>query len=195
MKSPQCCERPWGFGERHHDHTPAAVLAGEVYSRDLSVTCTFPMLIAWRRHGFEDTYRCSRPARTVAGSGLPVLYAGEGVEVALVGVGEGVEVLLGGLDLGVPHAFHHGLQVAAAGEEPGGVGVAEVVDPDSEVDAGGFDCGQPDPGAEGVARDGGASLRREEQVVVPDPVDLDVLGDGVSQAWRTPKVRGSLSLG
>lgn len=46
--------------------------------------------------------------------------AGEGVEVALVGVGEGVEVSLGGLDLGVAHSVHDGLEVGAAGEEPEG---------------------------------------------------------------------------
>jgi hypothetical protein len=56
--------------------------------------------------------------------------AGEGVEVALVGVWECVEVFLGGLDLGVAHAFHDGFEVGAAGEEPGGVSAAEVVDPD-----------------------------------------------------------------
>lgn len=108
--------------------------------------------------------------------GLAVLDAGEGVEVALVGVGQGVEVLLGGLDLGVPHPFHHGLQVRTAGQQPGGVGVAQVVDPDRVVDAGGFDCGQPDAGAEGVPGDRRAGLGGEEQVVVADPIGLDVCG-------------------
>ena len=72
---------------------------------------------------------------------IAVLNDGSGVEVALVGVGEGVQVLLGGLDLGVAHAFHDGLEVGAAGEQPGGVGVAQVVDPDGEVDAAGLDGG------------------------------------------------------
>jgi hypothetical protein len=45
----------------------------------------------------------------------------QGVEVLGVGVGEGVEVLLGGGDLGVAHAVHHGLEVGAASQEPGGV--------------------------------------------------------------------------
>jgi hypothetical protein len=49
-----------------------------------------------------------------------------------------VEVLLSGCDLGVAHAVHHGLEVGPAGEQPGGVGVAEVVDPDVEVDPGGL---------------------------------------------------------
>lgn len=40
--------------------------------------------------------------------------AGEGVEVALVGVGERVEVLLGGLDLGVAHPDHDRFQVGPA---------------------------------------------------------------------------------
>ena len=83
--------------------------------------------------------------------GLPTADAVEGVEVLGVGVGEGVEVFLGGGDLRVAHPVHHGLEVGPAGEEPGGVGVAEVVDADVEVDAGGFDGGSPDAGAEGVA--------------------------------------------
>jgi hypothetical protein len=67
-----------------------------------------------------------------------VLAAGpvEGVEVLGVGVGKGVQVFLGGGGLGMTHPVHHGLQVGAASEEPGGVGVAEVVDADVEVDAG-----------------------------------------------------------
>jgi hypothetical protein len=60
-----------------------------------------------------------------AGSGSRVWVgdAAVGVEVALFGVGECVEVFLGGLDKGVAHAVHHGAEVGAAGEEPGGVGV------------------------------------------------------------------------
>ena len=75
----------------------------------------------------RSAHRCRRP----------VLAAGpvQGVEVLGVGVGEGVEVLLGGGDLGVAHPVHDGLEVGAAGEEPGGVGVAEVVDADVEVDS------------------------------------------------------------
>ena len=84
----------------------------------------------------------------LTGAGATVLAAGpvQGVEVLGVGVGEGVEVFLGGGDLGVAHPVHHGSEVGAAGEEPGGVGVAEVVDADVEVDAGGFDGGSPDRG-------------------------------------------------
>jgi hypothetical protein len=76
-------------------------------------------------------------------AGGPALAADavEGVEVPLVGVGEGVEVFLGGGDLGVAHAVHDGFEVGASGEEPGGVGVAEVVDADVEVDAGRLDGG------------------------------------------------------
>ena len=62
-------------------------------------------------------------------------------EVALVGFGECVEVLLRGLDLGVADPFHHALEVRAAGEEPGGVGVAEVVDADGKAHAARRDCG------------------------------------------------------
>ena len=76
-------------------------------------------------------------------AGATVLAAGlvQGVEVLCVGVGEGVEVFLGGGDLGVAHAVHDGFEVGASGEEPGGVGVAEVVDADVEVDAGRLDGG------------------------------------------------------
>ena len=120
---------------------------------------------------------------------------GEGVEVALVGVGEGVEVFLGGLDLGVAHAVHDRFEVGAAGEEPGGVGVAEVVDADVEADAGGGDGGLPDAGAEGVPGDGGADLGGEEQVVASDLRVSIWAAMASSQVWRTPMVRGSLSLG
>ena len=110
------------------------------------------------------------------------LDAGEGVEVALVGVGEGVEVFLGGLDLGVAHAVHDGLEVGAAGEEPGGVGVAEVVDADVEVDAGGLDGGLPDAGAEGVAGDGGADPGTPAQLKqlhgIGDPLHTRLDPDG-----------------
>ncbi len=39
------------------------------------------------------------------------------------------------------HVVHDGFQVGAAGEEPGGVGVAEVVDADAEVDSEAFTAG------------------------------------------------------
>ena len=56
----------------------------------------------------------------------------------LLGIGQGVQVLLGGLDLAVPEAVHDGLEVGAAGEQPGCVGVAQVVHPDVEAEPGGF---------------------------------------------------------
>ena len=62
--------------------------------------------------------------RVVVGVGLPGADAVEGVEVFLVGIGQGMQVFLRGGDLGVPHPVHDGLEVGAAGEEPGGVGVA-----------------------------------------------------------------------
>ena len=120
---------------------------------------------------------------------------GERGQVLGVCVGGGVEVLLGGLDVGMSEAFHDGGEVGAAGEQPGGVGVAQVVDPNREVDPVRLNRRKPDPGKKGVARDRGTCLSREEKVVVPDPLGLDVFGDFSSQAWRTPKVRGSLSLG
>ena len=129
-------------------------------------------------------------------SGGRVADAVEGGEVLGVGVGEGVEVLLGGGDLGMTHAVHHRLEVGAAGEQPGGVGVAQVVDADVEVDARGGDGGSPDPGAEGVPGDGGAVAGGEQQVTGPEPP----VGDRSRRAGSTssggrPMVRGSLSLG
>jgi len=53
--------------------------------------------------------------------------------------GRWVEVLLGGGDLSVTHPVHDGFEVGAAGEQPGGVGVAQVVDAYVEVDPGCFD--------------------------------------------------------
>jgi hypothetical protein len=55
----------------------------------------------------------------------------EGVEGGVVVSGEGVEVLLGGADVAVAESFFDGLEVGAAGEEPGGVGVAQVVGADA----------------------------------------------------------------
>ena len=53
------------------------------------------------------------------------MECGEG---GVVGVGEGVEVALGGAEAAVAEAFADGFEVGAAGEHPGCVGVAEVVD-------------------------------------------------------------------
>jgi hypothetical protein len=107
--------------------------------------------------------------------------ASEGVEVLLVGFGERVQELLGCLDLRVPHPFHDALEVgsfgqqpAASSQQPGGVGVAQVVHPDREVDAGGGDGGLPNPGAEGVAGERAAGGGGEEQLVAADAVGFDV---------------------
>jgi hypothetical protein len=48
----------------------------------------------------------------------------EGVEGGVAGVGQGVQVLLGSAKAAVAEAFFDDLDVGAAGEEPGGVGVA-----------------------------------------------------------------------
>ena len=119
----------------------------------------------------------------------------ECTEVSLVGVGEGVEVFLGGLDLGVAESVHHALEVGAAGQEPGGVGVAEVVDADVEVDAAGFDGREPDVGAEAVAGDRRADLVVKSRSSRPICAVLMRSAMASSQSWRTPKVRDSLSLG
>ncbi|MDT5129782.1 MAG: hypothetical protein QOH54_5426 [Mycobacterium sp.] len=55
---------------------------------------------------------------------VPVPDGGECGEGGVVGFGQGVEVFLGGDDAAVPESFFDGLEVGAAGEEPGGVGVA-----------------------------------------------------------------------
>src|SRR5680860_1260345 len=95
-----------------------------------------------------------------AGAADPV----ECVEVLLVGVGQSMEVLLGGGDLGMTHTVHHGLEVGPSGEQPGGVSVAQVVDPYVEVHPRRGDGGSPDAGAEGVPREGGALAGGEQQV-------------------------------
>ena len=101
----------------------------------------------------------------------------EGGEVLGVGVGEGVEVLLGGGDLGMAHPVHHGFEVGSAGEQPGRMGMAEVVNTDLEVHARGGHGGAPDPGAEGVARDRCALTGGEQQVTRTEPTVSDVRGE------------------
>ena len=78
---------------------------------------------------------------------------GECGEGGVVGFGEGVEVFLGGDDAAVAEPFLHGLQICAAGEEPGGVGVADVVGADADADAGGVEGWFPDVFAEPGAGD------------------------------------------
>jgi hypothetical protein len=75
------------------------------------------------------------------------------------------------------------------------VRVAQVVDPDREVHAAGLDGGEPDPGAEGVARDRRAGGGCEQQLVVTDAVGLDVLGDGVEPGLADGEDPGFVVLG
>ena len=98
----------------------------------------------------------------------------ERVEGGVVGVGEGVEVFLGGAQAAVAEAFFDGLDVGAAGEQPGGVGVAEVVEPDVGVELGGGGGGGPDVVAEPAAGE------------VPVGVDRGVGAAGVVFAGRAP---------
>ena len=130
-------------------------------------------------------------------AGATVLAAGpvQGVEVLGVGVGQGVEVYLGGGDLGVAHPVHDGFEVGPAGEEPGGVGVAEVVDADVEVDSGGFDGGAPDAGAEGVPGDRGALAGREQQIVGTQAPGGDPVGQLGDQVGRRAQGAGLVVLG
>src|ERR1044072_1872913 len=74
----------------------------------------------------------------------------EGGEGGVVGVVEGVQVALGGGDGSVAEAFFDDLEVCTAGQEPGCVGVAEVVDADLDVQVGLIQGGLPDPVAEPV---------------------------------------------
>jgi hypothetical protein len=57
------------------------------------------------------------------------------VEGGVVGVGQGVQVFLGGTEAAVAEALFDDLDVGAPGEEPGGVGVAQVVGSDGDADA------------------------------------------------------------
>lgn len=85
-----------------------------------------------------------------AAAGADLVEGGEG---GVVGVIEGVQVALGGGDRSMPEAFLDDLEVGAAGQEPGCVGVAEVVDADLEVQVGLLEGGLPDPVAEPVGGD------------------------------------------
>jgi len=109
-----------------------------------------------------------------------------------------VEVVLGGGDLSVAEAFHHGPEVGAAGEEPGGVGVAEVVHADGEPEPGGFDGGFPDAVAEGVFGDGvvTALVDGGEQVVVAaECVLVDAAGEDGEQVVGDAENTGLVVLG
>jgi hypothetical protein len=101
-------------------------------------------------------------------SGRGAADARDGGEGGVVGVGQGVQVLLGGGQLGVAEAVHDGFEVGSAGKQPGGVCVAQVVPAQVKVQAGGFDGGEPDPGAEGGPGDGLAGLVGEQQLVRPN---------------------------
>ncbi len=73
--------------------------------------------------------------------------------------------------------------------------MAEVVHPDGEVDAGGFDGGQPDAGPECVAGDGCAGLGGEQQGVSSDVVGGDVGGDVVEPVGSDGEGAGLVVLG
>ena len=98
-----------------------------------------------------------------AGAADPVEF----VEVPLLGVGQSMKVLLGGGDLGMTHTVHHRLGVGPSGDQPGGVSVAQVVDPYVEVHPRRGDGASPNAGAEGVPREGGALSGGEQQVTLP----------------------------
>jgi hypothetical protein len=70
-----------------------------------------------------------------------------------VGDGKGVEVALGRGDLAVAEAFLHHLKVSTAGEEPGGMGVAEVMDSGRPSEVGSVSGGVPAMLAEPVGGD------------------------------------------
>jgi hypothetical protein len=89
-----------------------------------------------------------------------------------------VQIALGGLDLAVTETLHDGLGVGAPGLQPGRVGMAQVVHPDTDVETGTGDGGSPDAGAEGVARHrltGVALGRWKQQVCRPKATICDAL--------------------
>lgn len=108
----------------------------------------------------DDGFRLAPPAQLNPFAERPSSSVGaaaaanfvEGGEGGVVRVVEGVEVALGGGDGSVTEAFLDDLKVGAAGQEPGCVGVAEVVDADLGVQVG-FQGGLPDPVAEPVGGD------------------------------------------
>jgi len=135
----------------------------------------------------------SRPGPV--GPGGRAADAVEGGEVLGVGVGEGMEVFLGGGDLSVTHAVHYRFEVGASGEQPGCVGVAQVVDPDLEVHARCRDGWSPDAGTEGVPREGSALARRNNKLPAMRPRVVIESASWVTSSGGRPIVRGSLSLG
>src|SRR5947209_6165183 len=84
------------------------------------------------------------------GCRFAVADASERGERAFAGVGEGAGVLLGGGDAAVAESFLDGDDVGAAGEEPGGVGGAQVVEGDLLFELGCSDGSVPVFGAEVV---------------------------------------------
>jgi hypothetical protein len=136
------------------------------------------------------------PARPgPVGIGVSVADQVECGEVLLVGIREGVEVLLRGRALGVAHPVHDGLEIGSACQQPGWVGIAQVVDADVKVDPGRGDCRSPQPTAEGVTRD-----RVQSRVAKRRSPDLRRrsamwASSCVTSPGGMPMVRGSLSLG
>lgn len=78
-----------------------------------------------------DSARCGSPGlqdrRIRQSTASPPSHLVQGDEGGLVGVGQGVQI------------FHH-LQIGAAGKQPGGMGVAEVVDTHPHTDVGTLDA-------------------------------------------------------
>ena len=140
-----------------------------------------------RRTADADLLR-AQPSPAVVGSlcwgagsalAVPLSDGGECGEGGVVGFGEGVEVFLGGDDAAVSEAFFDGLQVGAAGEQPGGVGVAQVVGADADADAGGVEGGFPDVFAEPGAGD------------VPVGGEGAAAGGAGAGCWSLPAARRS----
>ena len=79
-------------------------------------------------HQYSKTAIAARPGVTLTGLSA-VADLAQGVQGSVVAVGQGVKVALGGGDARVAESFLDDGQVGAAGEDPGGVGVAQVVKP------------------------------------------------------------------
>jgi hypothetical protein len=79
----------------------------------------------------------------LGGCVVAVADTSEGARAPFAGVGQRAGVLLTGGDAPVSESFLDDDDVGAAGEQPGGVGGAQVVEGDLVVEFRGFDRGRP----------------------------------------------------
>jgi len=84
----------------------------------------------------------------------------------------------------VPEAVHHGLEVSATCEEPGCVGVPEIVPSDVEVKVGFGDGRQPDACAKCIPRDRCADTRGPQEVIRRELASGNVPRHGGNHGFR-----------